>query len=89
MPTSEWKAATSCGIAVMAILRAITAPIAPPTPSPIATSAQPIPSEGGEAASVVRMAIAIPTMPNRFPCRDVSGLDSPRSARTNRTPAAR
>ena len=29
-PTSEWKAATSCGIAVIAIRRAVTKPIAAP-----------------------------------------------------------
>ena len=30
MPTSEWKAATSCGIAVIWMRRAVTRPIAPP-----------------------------------------------------------
>ncbi len=29
-PTSEWKAATSCGIAVIAILRATSQPMEPP-----------------------------------------------------------
>ena len=46
-------------------------------------------SAGGCEASVVTMAIAMPTMPNRLPCRLVSGLDRPRSARMNRTPATR
>lgn len=30
MPTSEWKAATSCGMSVIAIFRAVTKPIAAP-----------------------------------------------------------
>ncbi len=33
MPTRLWKAATSCGIAVIWILRAITTPIVPPIAS--------------------------------------------------------
>ena len=33
-PTSEWNAATSCGIAVIAILRAMPVPIAPPSAMP-------------------------------------------------------
>ncbi len=31
MPTRLWKAATSCGIAVIAILRAVTRPMTAPT----------------------------------------------------------
>src|ERR1700704_2563345 len=31
----------------------------------------------------------MPIMPNRLPCRDVTGDDSPRNARTNRTAATR
>jgi len=33
-PTSEWKAATNCGMAVIAMRFAVTAPIAPPIPRP-------------------------------------------------------
>ena len=33
-PTSEWKAATSCGMAVMAMRRAVTAPMPPPMAMP-------------------------------------------------------
>jgi hypothetical protein len=41
-------------------------------------------------ASVVTIAIAMPIMPNNCPAADDdSGLDSPRSARMNRTPATR
>ena len=39
--------------------------------------------------SVVKMAIAMPIMPKRLPCREVAGLDKPLSARMKRTPAAR
>src|SRR5271168_4283844 len=35
------------------------------------------------------MATAMPIMPNRLPCRDVTGDDSPRNARMNRTAATR
>ena len=44
---------------------------------------------GGCEPSVVSTAIAMPIMPNRLPRRLVSGCDSPRSARMNRTPAIR
>ena len=89
MPTSEWNAATSSGIAVIGTRRAITAPVPPPIARPRTTSAQaPVPA-GGWYASVVTMAIAMPTMPNRLPCRLVSGFDSPRNARMKRTPATR
>ena len=50
--------------------------------------AQPV-GDVGDAASVVTMAIAMPTMPKRLPCRDEVGLDSPRSARMKHTPATR
>ena len=89
MPTSEWNAATSSGIAVIGTRRAITAPMPPPMPMPSATRIQaPVPA-GGCDASVVPIAIAMPSMPNRLPWRLVSGLDSPRSARMNSTPATR
>ena len=35
---------------------------------------------------VTVMAIAIPTIPNKFPCLEVSGEDSPLKARINNTP---
>ena len=89
MPTSEWNAATSSGIAVIGTRRAITAPVPPPSAKPRTTSVQAPKPPGGCDASVVTMAIAMPTMPNRLPCRLVSGLDSPRSARMKSTPATR
>ena len=44
---------------------------------------------GSASPSVVRMAIVMPIMPKRLPCREVAGLDNPLSARMKRTPAAR
>ncbi len=89
MPTSEWKAATSSGIEVIGTRRAITAPTPPPIPMPRMTRIQEKTLAGGCDASVTTIAIAMPIMPNRLPCRLVSGLDSPRSARMKRTPATR
>ena len=40
-------------------------------------------------ASVVRMAIAMPTMPYMLPCREVAGDDKPRSAMMNSAPETR
>ncbi len=62
-PTSEWKKATSCGILVISMRRASTAPKPPPISRPKATSSQPDMPDGGRSASVVRMAIAMPIMP--------------------------
>src|SRR6202022_2337897 len=89
MPTSEWNAATSSGIEVIGTRRAITAPALPPIPSPTITSTQAKKLAGGCSASVVTIAIAMPAMPKKLPCRDEAGLDSPRSDRMNSTPATR
>ncbi len=76
-------------MAVIGTRRAITAPAPPPSPSPSTTSTQaPMPA-GGCEASVVTIAIAMPAMPRKLPWRLVSGFDSPRSARMNRTPETR
>ena len=89
MPTSEWKAATSSGIEVIGTRRAITAPMPPPSTSPAITRIQaPVPP-GRCEASVVPIAITMPAMPNMLPRRLDSGLESPRSARMNSTPATR
>ena len=86
IPTSEWNAATSCGMSVMAILRAVTQPI----PPPMAIA----PRISGKDATlcvtkVVTTAINIPAMPKRLPCCDVAGDDSPRSANIKNTPEIR
>src|SRR5680860_1627341 len=61
-PTSEWNAATSSGIAVMAMRRAITAPMVPPTAMPPTISAQESAVAGWATASVVTTAMAMPDM---------------------------
>ena len=63
MPTSEWKAATSSGIAVIGMRRAITAPAPPPTATPPTIIAQVMASSGRATASVVTTAMAMPAMP--------------------------
>ena len=89
MPTSEWKAATNSGIEVIGTLRATTAPMPPPMAMPPMTSTQAIVSVGGCAAKVVSTAMVMPIMPSMLPMRLDAGLDSPRSAWMNRTPATR
>ena len=87
-PTRLWKAATSCGIEVMAMRRAVTAPTEPPMASP--STIRPKPAEVGVAsASVVAMAMPMPIMPYMLPWRLVVGCDRPRSARMNRMPETR
>jgi hypothetical protein len=88
-PTSEWKAATSCGMAVMAMRRAMTVPTPPPRASPIRIIRVALMLAGGMAKSVVAMAIAMPTMPSMLPRRDVAGCDRPFSARMKRAPERR
>jgi len=87
-PTRLWKAATSCGIEVMAMRRAVTAPTPPPMARPATIRMMPF-VEGVASASVVTMAIAMPIMPYMLPWRLVVGCDRPRSARMNRMPETR
>ncbi|CAB3810424.1 hypothetical protein LMG27177_07202 [Paraburkholderia fynbosensis] len=86
-PISECMAATSSGILVISTRAATNAPTAPPITS--ATSSRPSPRPRFEpsaeacfaiSAMVVRIAIAIPTMPKVLPTRAVFGFDSPLSA---------
>ena len=96
----EWNAATSCGIAVIwmrrAVIRPITAPMAIARGSRRASPglevgrAPPVlVGIGAWVTSVVTTAIAMPTMPKRLPRWLVAGHDSPRSARMKQTPATR
>ncbi|CAB3809762.1 hypothetical protein LMG27177_06904 [Paraburkholderia fynbosensis] len=95
-PISECIAATSSGIFVISTRAATNAPIAPPTTSPNSSKPSPRPRlEPSTAAcfeisaSVVRIAIAIPTMPKVLPTRAVFGFDSPLSAWMKHTDAIR
>ena len=72
MPTSEWKAATSCGSEVMAIRCASTAPMEPPTARPAMII--PMPESDMPGCSMVApMAIPMPIMPYWLPFWLVSG----------------
>jgi hypothetical protein len=66
-PTSEWNIATSCGIAVIWMVRARQAPMPPPIAKPRMISSHESPLDGGRSASVVTTAIAMPIMPKRLP----------------------
>ncbi len=87
-PTKLWNPATSSGIAVIGILNAINAPIDPPIRSKTNKYKNPVEKFPTEII-VTPMAIAIPIIPNKFPCLDVSGDDSPLSANMNKTPDIR
>ena len=87
-PTKLWKPATSSGIAVIGILKAINAPIDPPISSKINKYKKPdekLPTE----IIVTPIAIIIPIIPNKFPCLDVSGDERPLRAKINNTPEIR
>ncbi len=84
-PTRLWKPATSSGIAVIGILKAINAPTAPPKIIKIKINANPdekFPTD----KKVTVTAIIIPIIPNKLPCLDVSGDDNPLRARIKSTP---
>jgi len=89
MPTSEWNAATSSGIEVIGTRRAITRRRRRQIPSRRSPRSRQKKLAGGCSASVVTIAIAMPAMPKKLPCRLEAGLESPRSERMNRTPATR
>ena len=73
-------------MAVIWILSAIAVPIAPPMAAPIRINSKLAPPGW---ASVVPMAIAMPTMPARLPRLAELGDDSPRSAMMKQTAASR
>ena len=84
-PTKLWKPATNSGIAVIGILYAIKAPINPPNKRNIKTTTNPVEKLPMDKKVTV-IAIIIPKIPNKFPCRDVSGEESPLKAKMNKTP---
>ena len=87
-PTKLWNPATSSGIAVIGILKAINAPIDPPINNNIIRYKNPVEKLPAEII-VTPMAIAIPIIPNKFPCLDVSGDERPLRAKINKTPEIR
>ena len=84
-PTRLWNPATSSGIAVMGILKAMNAPIDPPTARKINKNINPVEKLPIEI-TVTPMAIAIPIIPKKFPLREVSGDESPLRANIKSTP---
>ena len=84
-PTKLWKPATNSGIAVIGILKAIKAPIEPPTKRNANKYIKPIEKFPTDKI-VTPIAIAIPIIPNKFPFLEVSGEESPLNARIKRTP---
>ena len=64
MPTREWKAATSCGIAVIGTRRAITAPIAAADRHAAQDQAEPRARRPGrQSTASCRRRCAMPIMP--------------------------
>ena len=87
-PTKLWKPATNSGIAVIGILNAIKAPIDPPISNKTIKYiklVEKLPTE----IIVTTIAIVIPIIPYKFPRLDVSGEESPLSAKMNKTPDIR
>ena len=84
-PTKLWNPATSSGIAVIGILKAIKAPNEPPMNKKIKRYKKPVEKFPTEI-KVTIIAIAIPKIPNKFPCLDVSGEESPLRAKINKIP---
>ena len=84
-PTKLWNPATNSGIAVIGILKAIKAPIDPPIIKKINRYIKPVEKFPTESI-VTPIAMAIPIMPNKFPCLEVSGEDSPLKAKIKSIP---
>ena len=87
-PTKLWNPATSSGIAVIGILKAIIAPIDPPIKNKTKRYIKPVEKLPIEII-VTPIAIIIPIIPKRLPCLDVSGEERPLKARINKTPEIR
>ena len=84
-PTRLWKPATNSGIAVIGILNAIKAPIAPPKSKKINTYIVDV-DKLPTVKKVTVIAIIIPKIPNKLPCLDVSGEERPLKARIKSIP---
>ena len=84
-PTRLWNPATSSGIAVIGILKAINAPIDPPNNKKINKNINPVEKLPIEII-VTPIAITIPIIPKKFPLREVSGDERPLNANIKSTP---
>ena len=84
-PTKLWNPATNSGIAVIGILNAMNAPIDPPINKKIKRYKNPT-EKFPTDIKVTIIAIAIPIIPNKFPCLEVSGDESPLRAKINKIP---
>ena len=84
-PTKLWNPATSSGIAVIGILKAIKAPIEPPTKRNTNKYINPV-AKFPTDKIVTPIAIVIPKIPKKLPLLDVSGDDKPLKAKINSTP---
>ena len=84
-PTRLWNPATSSGIAVIGILKAINAPIEPPNNRKTNKNINPVEKLPIEII-VTPMAMTIPIIPKKFPLREVSGDERPLSANIKSTP---
>ena len=87
-PTKLWKPATSSGIAVIGILKAIKVPIDPPINKNINKYKNPVEKFPTEII-VTAIANIIPIIPKKFPCLEVSGEDRPLRANIKSTPEIR
>ena len=87
-PTKLWKPATSSGIAVIGILKAMKVPIDPPINKNNNKYKNPVEKFPTEII-VTPIATIIPIIPKKFPCLEVSGEDSPLSANIKSTPETR
>ena len=86
-PTSEWKAATSCGSAVIWMRQATTVPIAPPiTRPPTISHGETTPGDSDGDADGDHHADDAEA---GCRCREVTGEDSPRSAMMKQMAAIR
>ena len=84
-PTKLWKPATNSGMAVIGILNAIKAPIDPPIKRNKIKYKNPV-EKFPTDKTVTPIASAIPIIPYKFPCLEVSGDDKPLRAKINNTP---
>ena len=87
-PTKLWNPATNSGIAVIGILNAMKEPKDPPISSKTSKYKNPVEKLPTDKI-VTPIAMAIPIIPNKFPCLEDSGDERPLRAKINNTPDIR